>query len=177
MIAIYEKAVVNLNLTIEEYVVCYCLTKRLKLIGLRRDFNLDQCINKLVESGLLFKVSDAFYPSKKFIEAIEIDDDNAFDEFWLAFPTTAEDGRKLKSALKESVKKKYYEVIGSNPAKHEKILKCLAIEIEQRKERSQLMYMRNIMTWLNNEVWKQYEEDLIKESKIKEDVKKENRLF
>lgn len=53
-------------------------------------------------------------------------------------------------------KKIYYNILRMNRLKHEYILSCLIKEVEDRKLKGNMSYMKRLPSWLTSESWKEY---------------------
>jgi len=50
----------------------------------------------------------------------------------------------------------YYNIIRESPTLHEFILRCLKVEVEDKKSKGKLSFMKRMPTWLTSESWKTY---------------------
>jgi hypothetical protein len=53
----------------------------------------------------------------------------------------------------------YRNIVGSDLTKHQMLIKCLKMEIEDRSRRGQLAFMKRMPMWLSSESWKVYADD------------------
>ena len=67
--------------------------------------------------------------------------------------------------LNKVAKKKYFDIIKGKQGLHDKIIKSLNNELENRRNANSFMYMQNLITWLNQRTWEMYE-DLEKDIKV-----------
>ena len=80
-------------------------------------------------------------------------------EFWNAFPAAFE-ARRFKAYKKYIVYDMYAKIIGEDEETHQNLLKCLRKELKERERSGTMRYMRNIKTWLRNETWLAYDDEL-----------------
>jgi hypothetical protein len=84
---------------------------------------------------------------------------DSFEEFYGAFPVRVlrPDGNYdyLRVDHKRS-KLLYNNIVGSDASKHQLLMSCLKLEIEDRTRRSQLSFMKRMPMWLSSEAWKVY---------------------
>lgn len=98
-------------------------------------------------------------PILSILEGIKTIETGFFDEFKALYPKTTPNGRRLHSNLVKT-KKKYDKIVNGNLELHEKILKAVKLEVADRTLSNSLDYMQNISTYVNNENWNVYFEDI-----------------
>lgn len=85
--------------------------------------------------------------------------EDSFEEFYQVFPVRVlrPDGNYdyLRVDHKRS-KLLYRNIVGSDLTKHQLLLKCLKMEVEDRSRRGQLAFMKRMPMWLSSEAWKVY---------------------
>jgi len=96
--------------------------------------------------------------SNKFTRVFQSNVDS-FEEFYGAFPVRVlrPDGNYdyLRVDHKRS-KLLYNNTVGSDASKHQLIMRCLKLEVDDRTRRSQLAFMKRMPMWLSSEAWKVY---------------------
>lgn len=96
--------------------------------------------------------------SERFVHLFQSKVDS-FEEFYAAFPTRVlrPDGNYdyLRVDHKRS-KLLYRNIVGSDATKHQLLMKCLKLEVEDRSRRGQLTFMKRMPMWLSSEAWKVY---------------------
>lgn len=94
----------------------------------------------------------------KFIRLFQSEVDS-FEEFYQLYPVRVlrPDGNYdyLRVDHKRS-KLLYRNIVGSDLAKHQMLIKCLKLEIDDRSRRGQLAFMKRMPMWLSSESWKVY---------------------
>ncbi len=128
---------------------------------------LSSDIDKLIKIGLLINNNkDKEFLSSKYevtmdcLDLLEIDSvDNFTDSLWKKFPSSTPSGRKLKQVSKKTVDTMYVKCHNNSKEEHEKILKLLDKELEDRKRRNTLDFMQALKTWLHNRSFLAYEEE------------------
>jgi len=85
-----------------------------------------------------------------------------FDDIWRLFPRETPSGRILKQISKDKAKKKYTTLIKS-AEEHTSVKKALERELMHRHIHNNMNYMQSLQTWLNNESWNAFKEDIIGE--------------
>jgi len=95
--------------------------------------------------------------TEKFIQDHTFTND-PFSELYNTFPvkTIRPDGRVdyLRVDHKRS-KRIYRNIIRNNSLKHNFILKCLELELEDKSSKGQMAYMKRLPSWLTSEAWKE----------------------
>ncbi len=82
-----------------------------------------------------------------------------FEELYDAFPTKVlrPDGSyDYLRVDQKRCRKIYYNIIRESPTMHEFIIRCLAVEVKDRKSKGQMSFMKRMPTWLSSEGWKAY---------------------
>lgn len=106
-------------------------------------------VNAIINS---ISVSDKF--ARTFQSQID-----SFEEFYGAFPVRVlrPDGQHdyLRVDHKRS-KLLYDNIVGADIAKHQMLMRCLKLEVEDRTKRGQLAFMKRMPMWLSSEAWKTY---------------------
>lgn len=96
--------------------------------------------------------------SDKFTRVFQSNVDS-FEEFYGAFPVRVlrPDGNYdyLRVDHKRS-KLLYNNTVGVDASKHQTLMKCLKLEVEDRTRRNQLSFMKRMPMWLSSEAWKVY---------------------
>ncbi len=98
--------------------------------------------------------------SNKFAEVFQSDTDS-FEKFYEAFPVRVlrPDGNYdyLRVDHKRS-KLLYNNIVGGDVTRHQLIMRCLKLEVDDRTRRGQLAFMKRMPMWLSSEAWKVYAE-------------------
>lgn len=166
----------EVNLSPNGYVLCYFLyhkdyTSLKEYVTWLTTEELIALLNKL-ESLKFIKIGcdlhksiefEKIYTRQSFIDLMEIDDNgpNYFEELRSVYPKDTPNGRKLHVNLQKA-KKKYLSFLKGNLNLHSLILKCVELEVKRRTDNNGLNYMQNISTYINNENWSPYMEDVLK---------------
>lgn len=93
----------------------------------------------------------------------EIPFKDAFDALRIKYPKKTSDGRRLHSDLArcKTLYRKAITVRGRVSAKkHEMILDCLQLELNDRKKTHKSDYLQGLPAWLYQKNWEIYEDDL-----------------
>lgn len=163
---------IKLGITPNQHLLLYCilnkedkeLHKYIKACGSFSKTDITNlCVKGLLldnnkENEFLFQ---NFYPTELLFETFDI---KTFDDFTKEllknFPSTTPNGRKLKQVSRKDVEVLYLKCHQNKKETHEKIIKLLQLEVENRTINNSLDYMQNIKTWLRNMSYTAYEEDL-----------------
>jgi len=139
------------------------------------DSTSKDAIKNLVLSGYLLEVENSgVLLDRKKCEPLFKYTESSFWELFNTFPIKVpNDGggsRVLRASDPKSVdaqtaKKKYESVVKSR-AVHEHVMRCLNIELEERKKANNLTYMNGLVVWINNCAWQKYE-SFLKDEKPK----------
>ena len=73
---------------------------------------------------------------------------------------------RASGALYEKLKNAYLDKVRTK-AEHERVLKCLQTEIEERESSDGLLYMQMLSTWINQESWDMYDDVIINNKSTK----------
>jgi len=82
-----------------------------------------------------------------------------FEDLYDAFPTKVlrPDGSfDYLRVDQKRCRKIYYNIIRESPTLHDFILRCLNVEVKDRKSKGQMSFMKRMPTWLSSEGWKAY---------------------
>lgn len=132
---------------------------------------VERDLEELKNLGFIISWDSPFDPASIIIRRDKVNmllglDDSYFWEFFDEFPTTVPNGkggvRILRAVSRDAkrtleAKKKYDKIVQNDRAKHKHILTCLKIEKIVRKTSGQEPYMNNLITWLNQQKWEEYE--------------------
>lgn len=141
---------------------------------LKNDPNLKESIESLQSKGYIVGSGKSLIiERKKCNELFGLSDDDDFWEFYSTFPlkvgmggsTRALRAQDPKSKNAKEARSKYKARVKSKAA-HRHVMACLEAEIAQKKQAGNLVYMQNIITWLNQETW-QLSEYLLKHEQPK----------
>tara|TARA_R110002074_G_scaffold104413_1_gene225436 strand:+ start:8336 stop:8884 length:549 start_codon:yes stop_codon:yes gene_type:complete len=55
-------------------------------------------------------------------------------------------------------RKQYKKYINGSVAKHKEVIRCLKVELDQRKKADNLGYMQMLTTWVNQHTWEKYQD-------------------
>jgi len=55
-------------------------------------------------------------------------------------------------------RKQYKKYIGDSVAKHKEVIRCLGVELDQRKKANNLGYMQMLSTWVTQHSWQKYQD-------------------
>jgi hypothetical protein len=154
------------HLSPNEYVFLYLYNNDNELLyKVFPDLNEENIVNettlKLQEKGYIKIISNKEIDFRKKFNIKYNTDNKYFEEFFNTFPLETPDGRRLRpvrldSAIAKRCKKKYEALTKNKLEIHEHILKCLKAQLEY--DRKNLLYLNNIDTWLNQQVWTKYED-------------------
>lgn len=61
------------------------------------------------------------------------------------------------ATLNQTAKRKYLSIIKGNKPLHDRIIKALSNELDNRRNSNSFTYMQNFTTWLNQRTWEMYE--------------------
>lgn len=84
-----------------------------------------------------------------------------FDDFYDAYPQKVTRPSGNTDYLRTSSPKArelYSKITSNKKSAHEKILHCLKYEIRVRELENQMQYMKKMLSWLENEEWRTWEE-------------------
>lgn len=133
-----------------------------------------EVIISLVQRGFLETIDVSkgmkfsnFKITKKFVDIIQISEEDAFEELYALYPTSTTNGRKLKGA-KEQCKEKYKRIVGGDKIKHQQVISALEAEIRHRVQTSQTDFQQMLITWLNQKTWELYADERSKTSSTNE---------
>ena len=62
------------------------------------------------------------------------------------------------AAANKQARKKYEKYVKGSVAKHNEVIRCLQIELDQRKKANSLGYMQMLSTWVNQCTWEKYQD-------------------
>jgi hypothetical protein len=62
------------------------------------------------------------------------------------------------AASNQKARKQYKKYIGGSAAKHKEVIRCLGIELDERKKANNLGYMQMLQTWVNQQTWEKYQD-------------------
>lgn len=169
----FEK-LVEYKIGVEAYFILYCLeynkhkeilsyVKNCKKISLSVFEELEQknyiIINRAmtVDDKITFEALKITKEGKQLFTVKNID--VMFDEFRLHYPRKTMDGRTLHLDLKRC-KTLYKKIVGNDEQMHETLCKCAKAYHEEKKRSGSENYMQNLATWLYQENYKQYIDDV-----------------
>jgi hypothetical protein len=139
---------------------------------INNDFYFKEDILKLFQRDILVKgyspdsikfnfeaaVIEKIFDEEKDIS--ETDVIKCFEEFKSAYPTKTPDGRRLHGNIK-ICQKKYEALIRSKGIElHKLIIKCVALEQNERKLKRSEKYYKMMLSYINQEGWLLYESDV-----------------
>lgn len=84
---------------------------------------------------------------------------DSFEELYKAFPVRVLRPDGNYDYLRVDHKRSnllYRNIVGADLKKHELLMKCLKLEVEDRSRRGQLAFMKRMPAWLSSEAWKVY---------------------
>jgi hypothetical protein len=129
--------------------------------------NLREDLNHLYENEFVQSppnenaILTSIVVSDKFIRLFQSSADS-FEELYNAFPVRVlrPDGSYdyLRVDHKRS-KLLYRNIVGSDVSKHQLLVNCLKLEVEDRSRRGQLPFMKRMPMWLSSEAWKVYADE------------------
>lgn len=82
-----------------------------------------------------------------------------FDELYDAFPIKVirPDGSyDYLRVDQKRCRKMYHNIIRESPTMHDFIIRCLAVEVRDKKSKGKMSFMKRMPTWLSSEEWKAY---------------------
>jgi hypothetical protein len=62
------------------------------------------------------------------------------------------------AATNQRARKQYKKYINGSAVKHNEVIRCLGVELEQRKKANNLGYMQMLSTWVNQQTWEKYQD-------------------
>jgi hypothetical protein len=161
---------IECRISVQQYVILtLAYKKELKLlerylIGSGTLNNLPKDLTYLYENKFVENPPDVnaiistIRVSDKFIRIFQSNSDS-FETFFEAYPVRVlrPDGNYdyLRVDRKRS-KLLYNNIVGSDASKHQLLMKCLKLEVEDRTKKGQLGFMRRMPMWLTSEAWKTY---------------------
>lgn len=129
--------------------------------------NLPEDLNHLYENEFIQSppnenaILTSIVISDKFIRLFQSSADS-FEELYNAFPVRVlrPDGSYdyLRVDHKRS-KLLYRNIVGNDVSKHQLLVNCLKLEVEDRTRRGQLSFMKRMPMWLSSEAWKVYADE------------------
>lgn len=129
-----------------------------ELKGVYLEFTLD--IEALKQRGLLLFEDGVYKVSTQYLRTLK--GKGYFEEFYALYPTSVirSDGMRdsLRTAKKQCERK--YKRLVKRQDQHEHIINCLKYELKERRGNDNMKYMKRMPNWLNEEVWKEYEEKM-----------------
>ena len=142
------------------------------------DAGLRENMEALIKTGyvLFYSEDTGFSIDKKKCDDLFNFTKSNFWEVFSSYPIKVNDGaggvrilraRSPDSKDAQTALKKYQAIVKTKVA-HKKVLRCLELELENRKKSNSLSYMQQLITWINQRTWEKYEE-LLEEEKPKED--------
>lgn len=167
------KVLLQKGISPNEYVFCYLLNKQMFseasffLKEFYTDIELDFLKNleekRYVKLGFEDSIEvHKIYPRAPILTVLNnivIKETGYFDEFKAKYPKVTPNGRRLHVNLTKA-KTKYDKIVKDNEELHKKILKALELEKAERTLSNSLDYMQNIATYVNNENWNVYFDDI-----------------
>lgn len=141
------------------------------------DKGLRDSMDHLIELGyvMFFSEETGYSIDKKKCNELFGFEESKFWELFSSYPLKVPDGRGGYRVLRtrdpetkeaKEALKKYKKAIKSN-RRHEKVMKCLNLELDSKKRTNSMQFMQQLITWLNQRTWEKYEPLL--EDKPKED--------
>lgn len=174
----------NNQISADLYILLFCKYHKCKAPKIITDYWFDDniALNHLQDNQFI-KITgeNEFELKQKAIDLFKSSDSNKnWLEFLGKFPAKvpAQNGgtRALKISNPDSkgninIKKKYIALIKNKPNLHNQIIKVLEAELKMRRESSNLQYMHNMDTWLNQADYDKYmylinEDSLPNENKV-----------
>lgn len=62
------------------------------------------------------------------------------------------------AAANKTARTKYQKYIKDSVVKHKEVIRCLQIELDERKRTNSLSYMQMLSTWVNQHTWEKYQD-------------------
>lgn len=171
LINIDTKVLTKYRISINQFVILFLVyTEDLKLLEHLVDYRSENIINEVKE---LINRNFITYKSELNDQMINVCNielkpqalqifatNDCFDELLGLFPTvvTRTDGTKdyLKLDLNRT-RKAYSKLIGKNRAKHDQIMDCLVLEIQDKTRTGKMGYFTRLPKWVASEGWSAYE--------------------
>jgi len=153
------------NLSVNEWISLYLIHKNQAHYVFETVGNVE--FDKLQEDGWLRMIGDDindWVVRSKFKNLIE----NKGDQMWyelckhLPFKVPGSGGYRVLRAKdpdarsNKKARKMYLDIVKSNKPLHDKIIKCVDIEVRT----TDIKYMQNIETWIRNRTWEKYEDQI-----------------
>ncbi len=163
---------IKLKLSLEEYLILYCVDNRLSSLLEQYVLNIGQIdskkFNNLIDKGYLFPINEDITFSKlkltseyysKFKD--KLDYDKLFDELKEVYPKAVKSSNGKRRSLQtdfEGCKKKYKEAVNSLE-EHNLILNCVRLYVKEKKDANELQYLQLLSTFINQKGWETYIEE------------------
>tara|TARA_R100000951_G_scaffold116698_1_gene129872 strand:- start:2474 stop:3022 length:549 start_codon:yes stop_codon:yes gene_type:complete len=61
------------------------------------------------------------------------------------------------ASTNKKARKQYEKYIKGSVVKHKEVIRCLGVELDQRKKANNLGYMQMLSTWINQQTWEKYQ--------------------
>jgi hypothetical protein len=62
------------------------------------------------------------------------------------------------ASTNKKARKQYEKYINGSVVKHKEVIRCLGVELDQRKKANNLGYMQMLSTWINQHTWERYQD-------------------
>lgn len=166
------------KLNAEEYMVMFMMWKGAHSIASETFALKDVDFEGLEKRGFIKRHGDSFKDwvlRDKFIMLVVTDDNRMWYEFCKVMPFKVPNGRGGNRVLRtsdpdaksnEKIKKKYLAEVSGKEDLHNKIIRCIEIELKHNK--GKLQFMQNTDTWLNQRTWEKWMSLIDEESKPKQ---------
>lgn len=92
------------------------------------------------------------------------DTSDCFDELLALFPTMVVRTDGTRDYLKLDInrtRKVYNKIVGKTRRKHDLIMQCLALEIQDKTRTGKMSYFKRLPKWIASEEWTAYEQFLL----------------
>jgi hypothetical protein len=66
--------------------------------------------------------------------------------------------RDPNASTNDKARKQYKKYVNGSVVKHKEVIRCLNIELEERKKANNLGYMQMLSTWINQHTWEKYQD-------------------
>lgn len=98
--------------------------------------------------------------SPVYLKQFHIDSHEAWLDFQKAYPKKTPNRRRLQTHL-EYCQRKYKEIVNNDLEYHKNILKCINLELLERRDSGSLEFFPMMKTYINEKRWESYWDDAL----------------
>lgn len=135
----------------------------------------DNEIQDLIDRGFIIKeqkTKNVSYKETELLVNTITGNTDLFEEFRNRYPTVVIRPDGTKGFLQGNSKKcrtLYNKIVKNDMILHNRIIKCLEIELDNKLMTGKIGYMKTMWKWLTNSEWEIYEEQM-KDKQVKEEL-------